>query len=934
MIPAFLWKEYREQRAIWFTLTCLSFAVLIVVPWMFPPDAPSGISRQFYLDSLALVVLILVWTYGMVCGALLLAGERENGTQGFLDILPAARLSLWLVKTMAGGLFITLQIVLVVIFAQIQPIIEPSRMVLGIFALLYVGLLGMGWGLFFSARADNVLMAVGLAMFAQIALIPVLQLLSTLPFIVLTFVTGNDQVMPLALVVGPLVLLLLPWPLSALKYSQPDRERNSLAVRLSVPVIDPSWRQAWWLTREQSRGFVLGLLLFSFLAGWPVMVFGLLFWPLLSLLTGALCGVTVFLDEQGGAFRFLGEQRIPLTRLWLVKMSVRLLQGLASLAILLLPSLIVLFGSLGQREIDPAAGDRAVGRLIGSPLVGQTIPLGLFLLAPVLYGFSMGHLCGILFRKPIVALVAAFGLSLLLLSLWVPSFLCGGLHLWQVLLVPIALILCTRWMLRSWTTDRIASWTVVKQLGVTAGLCSGLLVLGLGYRVLEVPNVCEPDDLSPFLAALPDPEDNLAGLAIRGGLARIEVLSRTWDTEKTSQPLFPLEKNASNQDRFVFQLFRVSEQGWPAGAATDGDVARWLDAVFKEECWHRMAQARGKPPGILDDPRRETGTNLVRRYEPARLAGIMLASRGLLMQQRGKPEDFVDQLDLALTIVRTLQNAGSSLTVLQAINSERTHLIALDRWLENLPHRVELLHLVGEVLDRHIAWLPDNYRQADLVEYSISRNRLEASDDWLEQSLPLSGKSTTRESQIELVKGALKIPWEAERQARLFRACFWERSRLSPTLQQKAGPFLPATASFTSIIQERHRRRLVRLQIARLKVALRHYQADKGQPAQNLDALVPGSIAAIPRDPFDSQPLRYRLSKGEEILWSEDRLGRDWPEEMLAKFRRSIPRGQGILWSIGEDLVDDDARRQGLFPNRPDQTEKGEDLIYLVPMVK
>ena len=41
-------------------------------------------------------------------------------------------------------------------------------------------------------------------------------------------------------------------------------------------------------------------------------------------LLGVVCGATIFLDEQDGPRRFLGEQRLPLTRLWLAKLSVRL----------------------------------------------------------------------------------------------------------------------------------------------------------------------------------------------------------------------------------------------------------------------------------------------------------------------------------------------------------------------------------------------------------------------------------------------------------------------------------------------------------------------------------------------------------------------------------------------------------------------------------
>ena len=41
-------------------------------------------------------------------------------------------------------------------------------------------------------------------------------------------------------------------------------------------------------------------------------------------MVGLLCGTTAFDDEQQGPFRYLGDQRLPLFRLWIVKVGVRL----------------------------------------------------------------------------------------------------------------------------------------------------------------------------------------------------------------------------------------------------------------------------------------------------------------------------------------------------------------------------------------------------------------------------------------------------------------------------------------------------------------------------------------------------------------------------------------------------------------------------------
>jgi len=141
-----------------------------------------------------------------------------------------------------------------------------------------------------------------------------------------------------------------------------------------------------------------------------------------------------------------------------------------------------------------------------------------------------------------------------------------------------------------------------------------------------------------------------------------------------------------------------------------------------------------------------------------------------------------------------------------------------------------------------------------------------------------------------------------------------------------------------------------------LKLALRLYQADNGKPAETLDELVPKYLPSIPLDPFDyyGKPFRYRLSRGEEIDWPPDPLlsgstipppaeppvAAEPPDDLFPwlppRPRRKIPAGQGILWSVGEDKIDNGGHRQtgsydGLPGNGGAFYDK-EDIIYLVPL--
>jgi hypothetical protein len=145
--------------------------------------------------------------------------------------------------------------------------------------------------------------------------------------------------------------------------------------------------------------------------------------------------------------------------------------------------------------------------------------------------------------------------------------------------------------------------------------------------------------------------------------------------------------------------------------------------------------------------------------------------------------------------------------------------------------------------------------------------------------------------------------------------------------------------------------RLCTLHATQLKLALRQYQEETGKPAVTLNVLAPRYFRAIPTDPYDGHPFRYRLSRGERIIWPEDPnqqapaapggmmggppgaagpgdmvLQPDKPQEPRG---RLIPPGQGILWSIGDDRNDDGGKQQA---ENPSISQRGEDIIFLVPL--
>src|SRR5262249_54838357 len=148
-------------------------------------------------------------------------------------------------------------------------------------------------------------------------------------------------------------------------------------------------------------------------------------------------GSTVFTDEQRtGAYRLLGDQRVPLGSVWLAKMITRA----APLA--LLPVIMLVF-ALAMAWVSLASSHAHRYRPPFEQLLSTTgfFNLWVFLAFWPVYGFTVGQLCSLLCRRTLTALVMAVAGGLLLCAVWLPSLLGGGLHLWQTLGPPIVFLL-------------------------------------------------------------------------------------------------------------------------------------------------------------------------------------------------------------------------------------------------------------------------------------------------------------------------------------------------------------------------------------------------------------------------------------------------------------------------------------------------------------
>src|SRR5689334_7770261 len=142
---------------------------------------------------------------------------------------------------------------------------------------------------------------------------------------------------------GGIALTVGPIDASARIFSRPDRlrgrETKTVFRRQSGMSLTASWVRLLWLSYQQMRRLMLGLMVFALALGFLLPAVGAMAWPALTLFIGVLCGVTVCADEQlHGSFRFLGDQRFPLGRVWVVKVGLRFALAVFAAFLLLLPS--------------------------------------------------------------------------------------------------------------------------------------------------------------------------------------------------------------------------------------------------------------------------------------------------------------------------------------------------------------------------------------------------------------------------------------------------------------------------------------------------------------------------------------------------------------------------------------------------------------------
>jgi hypothetical protein len=973
-----LWKEMREQAHV--AITLVAFAIGVIA-------ATAVLSTAH--DAVAIVsalAIFFAWILGVLTGAQLLATEKENGTQVWLDSLPTSRRDLWWRKVGAGGALVGAQIfTLWLLFLLVQHFVfgaavfaqlGESRwwLLLGLMAIPSV--CGYWCGLFGSAIGRTPLGAVGWAILAQWAIIgPVAlcELLRVNGILSLWFCV--------ALTIGPFVL-------AGWRYARLDRLRHH-SVRVLTACGPATRRVVLWLAWRQGGGIYWVLVLTAVGLAVIVPLTTPLVWPIVGALFGVVAGLMVFgPDQNGSAYRMFGDRRLPLGGIWRGKLGLPM--AVVCVGIVLLTS--NLFARYVVDVANPTNATDGTRRnlvWLRSGLSFATLVLG------PLYGFACGQFFGLFYRKAAVAAVLAIVTSLAAVLFWLPSITLGGLHLRQWLAPPVVLLVATRAAMRPWVTARLGNWRAVTGLVFACVGAVLALAAGVAYRMVELPAPAAPFDsrafardlmaeqteggrrvrqaIAEFAAHLQQVEAKLLPPAVEGGGAPGMlppagapavapgslvppgpppgiVRPGGGDVGPVAPPLIAPQGPPLEWDTMALDAL---ENGWPVW---DHELRRWLDELAQGEWWATLHSADGLPAGASLDPHGlDTAT-----VESARRMGLLLAARSLQLQKQGDADGALQPLEMALTLTANLQTLPNGHQLSVALVVERQALDVLGEWTKGVGARPQLLRrALAVVLENDLARAP-LLRAVD-VEFARA---LRAAPPW---------RFDNARNDIEgtLVQFAGAIPWEVERYRRFveavregyvryaaldFRtaaAAFGGRPRqYDANLGQaflwrwvgRNGTSAQNDETGQSLIEFINRSPWLKdepivfvpelsqwynvqthLQGSVIRLALMLYQCDHGRLPDSLEALAPDYLQVVPMDPYSSAPFRYRISSGERIFIS--------PRARVAsKIFRDLAPGTAIVWSVGPDLNDGGGKSQEPHANYAPGLE-GSDALFIVPRI-
>ncbi len=895
MFRAMLWKELREQAAILIALLALGSGVIAAAAAL---GSSTGLEAglgdfRAYTNAGRLAVLALTIAAGVVIGGSLFAGEVENETMGCLEMLPARRWIIWWSKLTAGLVLTVFAGAILLGTGALLGALGTTSRQLWLIAGAILTLVAFAWGAFGSTISQNTLGACAGGLFGAVLFgVPIFSLALFVLQTIVRFLSKDPPLLVLQLgpVVAAYAVVMTPILLGGVLFTAPDRARYRTAPKgeASVPVRSTSpgpgrLRAAFWLARRQwSLALPIGaaLALGTGFAGLLEEAHLLVGWPLAACFASVCAGVLSWTDEQSrDTYKFWGERRLPPGMPWLIKILFSFCVGLLWVVLLFLP---VLVRSLANSRSD---GTSRFIQAFGSGILGYHVgDLARFMLVWPLYGFAFGHLAGLLFRKTIVALGVGLLVAAPLAALWLPSLVTGGVHGWQLWPLPLVVLAATRWLVRPWSADRLAS---ARSLGTLAGLAVAVVAffaIGLAWRVLEVPLTAEIDDDLRFAETVPQLDSDDGGRFFRSAVGTGLAQAFSDVPEPLANGRIRMDLNRSRPSRQL--LSQIASDRWPANDLSS--LESWLEREPIPDAIRQLKAAAKLPAGPIENPRALNNTTKLRESLEIVPAVHLLLARGLASQRRDRPEEFVDCLHAALAVSRNARTQQPSIIYRMGLAAERPIFDALDVWLARLEHRPDLVRLAKDVLLHHKRTCPRDPNDITIVDRMIDRNTLTELPQWAPKELEATFGGIARanigyiqspsrikaETETEIVGFAVVVPWERERFRRMLgvkNADARESSNASRVNSWLAGYLRMGypTARFDAAMVESK----TQLELALAQTALAIFAWEQGRPAKTLADLVPDLLPDIPVDAHVRQPLGYRVSRGESI-----EIGR-WPED-------------------------------------------------------
>jgi hypothetical protein len=897
---ALVWKEVREQGTVLVALVVLGAAVLIAASVLMESTSAGSATELRSLTAVGRIgLLMLTVTAGMVVGGTLFAGEREAGTFAFLDMLPGSRWRVWWRKVVTGCVLVGVAVGVFLAVSAVGGILD-LRTQRTAWLLLFgsVALAAYGWGVLGSVLARTSLTAcgagLGYAMLTLCVVYPVVGIglnLVRRPLHLGQYIGNEAGAWELASLVTGYTLMAIPIPIAAWLFTAPDRARKLAESHIRLPGVHgvvatglrgvsgvrwgAGWRRLLWLTVRQTRWPALALVAAALVAGCALLPregAALAIWPILGLGVGVLVGVIGLADEQGAAaYRFWGERRMPIRRLWTAKVVAGLGLTLLLVVMLLVPSISA---AIFREDHGPRRPFVALA-LRSGVLAEPGFPALTFLLVWPAYGFAFGHLAGMLFRKGVVAGAVGIMVGGTFAALWLPSLLAGGVHGWQVFAAPLAALLTARLLTWPWATDRLGTRRPLLRLAAGAVAVLAVTAAGIGYRVAEAPLVADVEDDLAFAQTLPSFDEKQAGRDLRRAASQFNEIPFTVRMEKPDVPLSGgahLTGPDVSAQTYLVQLPAVLENGWPKDRP---DLTQWLDAMTATGWIASLETAAAKPTGVLEDPAELAPMTPLRNIDGMRQLFPLYLARALQRQSAGDPAEMPKTLAVALATIRTTRKDTIRVSVLVSNGMELQTYQALDRWLERVAGRPDLLRqalAAGQEMERTDPYDP---RAVLLAEQVVARNAVLAPSRWLakyfdelRQGRADGTLSPTAEAEANLVGFAWAVPWERERLRRTIGL------GNSPGREPMESALLRGMPGWFMLVNRGPGRQnisdgrnlvLAARRAAMLKLAVRLHEAETGSVPDSLARLVPKYLPEVPADPFDGKPMRYRVSAGEQI---------------------------------------------------------------------